>query len=117
MSYYVIDVESDGPILGVILLVCFGAVRLDNELQTTFYGQTRPVSESYSGFSRGKHEFFEDPKIVFEQFSLWLSETNANGKPILISDNNGYDASWINWYFQSLDYQKYMLKLLFPTTF
>ena len=108
MSYYVIDVESDGPILGVNSLVCFGAVRLDNELQTTFYGQTRPVSESYneetlviSGFSREEHESFENPKIVFEQFALWLSETNTNGKPVLISDNNGYDASWINWYFQT----------------
>ena len=48
MSYYVIDVESDGPILGANSLVCFGAVRLDNELQTTFYGQTRPIGESYS---------------------------------------------------------------------
>ncbi|HEY6913779.1 MAG TPA: exonuclease [Paludibacter sp.] len=108
MSYYVIDVESDGPILGVNSLVCFGAVRLDNELQTTFYGQTRPIGEFYneealaiSGFTREEHESFEDPKIVFEQFALWLSETNTNGKPILISDNNGYDASWINWYFHT----------------
>lgn len=39
MSFYVIDVESDGQILGRNSLVCFGAVRLDNELQTTFYGK------------------------------------------------------------------------------
>ena len=48
MSYYIIDVESDGPILGVNSLVCFGAVRLDNELQTTYYGQTCPIGESYN---------------------------------------------------------------------
>lgn len=36
MSFYVIDVESDGQILGRNSLVCFGAVWLDNELQTTF---------------------------------------------------------------------------------
>jgi hypothetical protein len=58
MTCYVIDVESDGPILGRHSLVCFGAVRLNNELQTTFYGKTRPISEYYneealavSGFS------------------------------------------------------------------
>ncbi len=59
MTYYVIDVESNGPILSKHSMVCFGAVRLDNELKTTFYGQTRPISDYYneealaiSGFSR-----------------------------------------------------------------
>lgn len=106
MSFYVIDVESDGQILGRNSLVCFGAVRLDNELQTTFYGKTRPISEEYdgealavSGFSRSEHESFDDPKLVFERFGEWIEETNLKGRPILIADNNGYDASWINWYF------------------
>ena len=106
MSFYVIDVESDGQILGRNSLVCFGAVRLDNELQTTFYGKTRPISEGYdgealavSGFSRSEHESFDDPKVVFERFGEWIEETNLKGRPILIADNNGYDASWINWYF------------------
>ena len=31
-------------------------------------------------------------------FAGWL-KANSVGKPILISDNNGYDASWINYYF------------------
>lgn len=108
MSFYVVDVESDGPILGKHSLVCFGAVRLDHELQTTFYGQTRPISEHYdekalavSGFSRQEHESFDDPKLVFERFAGWLTETTLKGRPILISDNNGYDASWIHWYFNT----------------
>ena len=106
MSFYIVDVESDGQILGRNSMVCFGAVRLDNELQTTFYGKTSPVSPEYneealavSGFSRKGHELFDDPKVVFEDFAQWLAETNLKGRPILISDNNGYDASWINWYF------------------
>lgn len=108
MSYYVIDVESDGSTLGKHSMVCFGAVRLDNELQTTFYGKTRTISKFYneevldiSGFSSQEHESFEDPKNVFEFFSTWIAETNTKGKPVLISDNNEYDASWINWYFQT----------------
>lgn len=108
MTYYVIDVESDGPILGKHSMVCFGAVRLDNELKTTFYGQTHPISEdsneealAISGFSRQEHESFEDPKIIFEQFLSWIAETSTKGKPVLISDNNGYDASWINLYFHT----------------
>ena len=108
MSYYVIDVESDGPVLGRNSLVCFGAVRLDNELQTTFYGRTRPISGEYneaalavSGFSRQEHELFDAPQEVFERFAQWIAQTNLRGRPILISDNNGYDASWINWYFHT----------------
>ncbi len=54
MSFYVIDVESDGQILARNSLVCFGAVRLDNELQTTFYGKTHPSSP----FSGREQSFF-----------------------------------------------------------
>lgn len=103
-----IEVESDGPILGRHSLVCFGAVRLDDELQTTFYGKTRPISAEYnkealavSGFSREEHELFDNPKSVFECFSQWIEETNQKGRPVLMADNNGYDASWINWYFHT----------------
>ena len=35
MSFYLVGVESDGQVLGRNPMVCFGAVRLDNELQTT----------------------------------------------------------------------------------
>lgn len=44
MSYYVVDVESDGPILGRNSLVCFGSVRLDNELQTTMVTMPRGLT-------------------------------------------------------------------------
>ena len=34
------------------------------------------------------------------EFYAWLKKV-SKGKPILLSDNNGYDASWINWYFHT----------------
>lgn len=105
MSYIVVDVESDGALLGTNSMVCFGAVVLDKDLNKTFYGQTAPISESYnedalaiSGFSREEHEKFGNPKDTMIAFSKWLKE-NSKNKPVLLSDNNGYDASWINWYF------------------
>jgi len=101
----VVDVESDGPLQGINSMVCFGAVIVEEGLERTFYGKLKPVSNEYnpealsiSGFSREEHENFDDPKEVMETFERWLLE-NTNGKPILISDNNGYDAAWINWYF------------------
>ncbi|MFA5366377.1 MAG: exonuclease [Dehalococcoidia bacterium] len=105
MSLFVLDVESDGQVIGKNSMVCFGAVRVDLELKTTFYGKVRPISEEYnpdalavSGFSREEHEKFDDPFFVMDEFAKWLNE-NSKGRPILISDNNGYDASWINYYF------------------
>lgn len=105
MSIFVTDVESDGGILGVNSMVCFGVVKLTPELDTTFYGQTKPISEEYdpealaiSGFSREEHLLFDDPHKVMYDFALWINENN-NGRPVLFSDNNGYDASWINYYF------------------
>ncbi|MEN6292338.1 MAG: 3'-5' exoribonuclease [Methanobacterium sp.] len=107
MSYICVDVESDGGLLGEYSMVCFGAVIVDKEgkLDKTFYGKTRPISKYYepealaiSGFTREEHEQFDDPKEVMEAFARWINE-NSVDKPILVSDNNGYDASWINYYF------------------
>jgi len=42
MSYFIVDIESDGPIPAEFSMVCFGAVVFDDRLDTTFYGKTRP---------------------------------------------------------------------------
>jgi hypothetical protein len=106
MSLFVTDVESDGQIIGRHSMVCFGVVKLTPELDTTFYGKIKPISDIYdpdalavSGFSREEHLKFDHPEDVMLAFAVWLKE-NSVGRPILISDNNGYDASWINYYFR-----------------
>jgi len=104
MSYIVVDVESDGPVQGLHSMVCFGAVIVEPGLTRTFYGKVKPISSEFnpealaiSGFSRKEHESFEDPQIVMPRFADWILE-NTEGKAILVSDNNGYDAPWINYY-------------------
>jgi len=103
--YIVVDVESDGQIIGINSMVCFGAVLVEPGLTKTFYGKTKPISTEYdsealeiSGFSREEHETFDEPEKVMKDFAEWIQSVSKN-KPILISDNNGYDASWINFYF------------------
>jgi hypothetical protein len=105
MSLFVVDVESDGQIIGKHSMVCFGAVKLTHDLKETFYGTTSPISQLYepdalavSGFSRKEHIEFDDPKVTMYSFANWLKD-HSQGSPILISDNNGYDASWMNYYF------------------
>jgi hypothetical protein len=105
MSWFVVDVEADGPIPGKFSMVSFGAVLVTPTLDKTFYGQTRPVSEQFdpkaleiSGHSREQHQTFDDPADVMRRFAEWLRAT-SNGRPIFISDNLAFDWQWINYYF------------------
>jgi hypothetical protein len=105
MSYIVVDVEADGEIPHKYSMVCFGAVIVDDKLDKTFYGKTKPISKIWipdalavSGFSREEHEKFDEPKDVMQEFANWL-KINSNGKPTFISDNPAFDFQWINFYF------------------
>src|SRR4051794_13800277 len=105
MSWFVVDVESDGPVPGRHSMVSFGAVLVEPTLSKTFYGQTRPISDEFipdalavSGHSRDQHLGFEDPAAVMARFGKWLAETSS-GRPVFVSDNVAYDWQWINYYF------------------
>lgn len=100
-----VDVETDGAIPGDYSMISFGAVLVDEKLDRTFYGKLKPISDKYnpqalavSGFSRAETEAFDDPKMVMTNFKNWILE-NSKGRPIFISDNNGFDWMFICWYF------------------
>jgi hypothetical protein len=106
MSYFMVDIEADGPIPGDYSMVCFGAVIVEPSLEKTFYGQLKPISEQWipdalavSGFSRDETLQFDDPKSVMASFAEWIRAENQHGRPQFISDNNGFDWQFINWYF------------------
>ncbi len=105
MSYFMVDVESDGPIPGDYSMVCFAAVIVEDSLGKTYYGRLRPISGNWipealkiSGFSRADCMNFENPEEEIGKFRTWILE-NTVGAPMFISDNNGYDWSFVNWYF------------------
>lgn len=105
MSYVMVDIESDGPIPGDYSMVCFGAVIVEAELNRTFYGKLKPVSDRFipealavSGFTRDECMVFDDPKTVMMEFQDWL-QSNCSGRLMFVSDNNGFDWQFINWYF------------------
>ena len=100
-----VDVESDGPAAGIHSMVCFGAVIVESGFTRTFYAKTRPISDIWvpealaiSGFTREEHLEFPDPLEAMINFKQWLAD-NIKGRPRLYSDNNGYDAAFINYYF------------------
>ena len=86
-------------------MICFGAVLVRPGLDQTFYGRLKPISEKWipealavSGFSRDECLTFDEPQSVIQAFADWLKET-CGDKPMFISDNNGFDWQFINWYF------------------
>lgn len=107
MSYIMVDIEADGPIPGDYSMVCLGAVVVEPGLGRTFYGQLRPIAEAFvpealavSGFSREQTLFFAEPGGVMRAFAAWLGEVSPKGaRPMFISDNNGFDWQFVNWYF------------------
>jgi hypothetical protein len=105
MSYVMVDVEADGPAPGLYSLVSIGAVLVTPALDQTFYGQLRPITDAWlpdalavSGFSRAQHDGFDDPRDVMARFAAWLT-SHGGRRPIFISDNNGFDWSFVNYYF------------------
>lgn len=105
MSYIMVDVETDGPIPPDYSMICFGAVVVDETLDKKFYGQLKPISKNWipdnlkiSGFSRDETLKFEEPKDVMIKFNDWLL-LSGKDRLLFISDNNGFDWQFINYYF------------------
>ena len=101
--WIMVDVEADGPAPGLYSMVCFGAVVVEHEPRT-FYGQLKPISEHFipkalavSGFTREQTLEFPDPSITLLDFNNWLKKLNQ--RVFFISDNNGFDWAFINYYF------------------
>ena len=102
----VVDVEADGQVPHLYSMVCFGAVVVEEGLHRTFYGQTAPISDDFvpdslaiSGFTREEHETFDDPLDTMVEFYEWLESISPKHQLTFLSDNNGFDWQFINYYF------------------
>lgn len=106
MSWYIVDVEANGPAPGLFSLVSIGAVKLTEKLDQTFFMEAAPITMSYEksaynaiGVTYEEHFKYPDPEIGIKAFAGWIQNTNTKGAPILLSDNNGFDAAYVNYYF------------------
>ena len=105
MPYIMVDVEADGPIPGDYSMVAFGAVLVKEGLDRTFYARLKPISEKWapaalavSGFTREETLDFDEPAEAMRKFGAWIQEA-AQGRALFVSDNNGFDWQFVNWYF------------------
>ena len=100
-----VDVETDGPIPGDYSILSFAAIVVEPSLSKTFYTQLKPISDYWipealniSGFTREETSTFKNPQAEMENFAQWIKK-ESKGRPFFISDNNGFDWQFINWYF------------------
>ena len=105
MTYIMVDVESDGPIPSDYSMVSFGAIVVEPSLDRVFYGRLKPISDKWlpealqvCGLTREETLQFDDPKTVMQRFADWIAEVGGR-HPMFISDNNGFDWQFVNWYF------------------
>ena len=107
MVYISVDVETDGPIPGDYSMVWFGAVVVRPGLRETFEGRLKPISEKYdpdrlkiSNLTRAETLTFNEPVEVLIQFRDWIvAQSERSTRVFFISDNNGFDWQFVNWYF------------------
>lgn len=100
-----VDVEADGPVPALYSMISLGAVIVTPALDQTFYGQLRPIGDAWipealavSGHTRDQTLAFDDPADVMARFAAWVAD-HAGKRPIFISDNNGFDWGFVNYYF------------------
>ena len=113
MSDIMIDVESDGQCPGIFSMLEIGAIAIKknidfinkNKETLMFHRKLKPISENYEdyilsdvlGYTREETKKFDEPFDVICDFNDFLSKFK---KPLIfISDNNGFDYQFINYYF------------------
>ena len=109
MSYFMIDVETDGPVPGTedFSMIMIGAVIVREPLETspTFHGKLRPISPRWdpealavTGITREETLLFDDPVDVVGNFEAWVNDNSRGKRAQFISDNNGFDYMFATWY-------------------
>lgn len=107
MTWFVVDVEADGPTPMLHSMVSIGAVPVGRHEDLSFYGEVRPIHDTWvpaclavSGVTREQHLLFDEPGYVMRKFAEWIASTTV-GAPVFVSDNPAFDWQWVNGYFHA----------------
>jgi hypothetical protein len=91
MSYFMVDVEADGPVPGAYSMVSLAAVLVKPGLEERFYAELRPISDRFDpealavpGFTREQTLTFADPGPVMADFEKWVT-AHSKGRAFFIS--------------------------------
>ena len=117
--WFMVDIEALGPCPGFYSMTEFACVAyfrpptyplrfygkftitdaemVDPEAAKFYEGEQRPRVSEVTPEEVAVHG---TPRQVMEAFSQWVNDTNqeGRGRPMFISDNNGFDYQFINYY-------------------
>ena len=111
--HFVVDVEADGPCPSLFSMVSFAAVAVpksldpkDIDIKHSFFAELKPLPDaSYQeaalkacNLTRSQTLGFAEPAKVMQDFEKWLGGFGED-RLTFWSDNNGFDWSFVNWYF------------------
>ncbi len=103
-NWVMVDIEADGPAPGLYSMIELGAIVVEPGLTRSFYTSLQPISADYNqaalnitGHSREQTLNFKQPLEAMMDFDKWLTD-NISGQPRFISDNNGFDWQFVNYY-------------------
>lgn len=112
-THFVVDVEADGPVVGLYSMVALGAVALRpqvvegqvvlNNIGEYLAGPIQPMSTkydpahlAYSGYTREQQLAGLQPHVAIQAFYQWMIGI-ANGEPCVFwSDNPTFDGQWVS---------------------
>ena len=105
MSWFVVDVEADGPTPGMYNMHEVGVVKVA-DLSKTFHAKLAPVTPNSQQealevckVKRQIIEQYPHPLQGMIDFDWFIKENNEGGRPIFVSDNLAFDWSFVNYYF------------------
>jgi DNA polymerase III, epsilon subunit and related 3''-5'' exonucleases len=105
MTYIFVDIEADGPCPGIYSMTELGAVAVDGvEIGPTFYTNLKPIEGAVwdesvlhsIGKTRDETLDATPAGLAMIKFTGWVNQFE---KPMFISDNNGFDWQFVNYYF------------------
>ncbi len=105
-TWIMVDVETDGPCPGLYSMIELGAVVVEPGLHRTFHAKMAPITDKYeeealrvTGYSRYQTQMFPDAEGGIIAFKDWLDTVRDGRNVCFVSDNNGFDWQFVNYYF------------------
>lgn len=101
MNYLMVDVEADGPCPGIYSMIEVAVIDCDNPSKF-FTAQFAPITgtsskEALASIKRTREDILKYP-AAFHGMRTFYDWVNEYENPMFISDNNGFDWQFVNYY-------------------
>ena len=105
INHFVLDVEADGPAVGLYYMISFGLLSLADPAYG-YLGEVAPVLDSAGvleardvvGVAFETQQAYRAPDVVMREAVGWVRSVTGGKRAVFWSDNPAFDWQWWNWY-------------------